>query len=85
MYSFEDLSHTSPNDFLGFCSRTMTTELCELASTETVGQSTLPIWFQLRFGRITASRLHEAAQCRKDGTLVQVIFVEEFMYDCFFY
>lgn len=73
MHTYENLMPNLPNEFLAFCSRKMTDELCELASKNTIGQSTLPSWVKLRFGRITASRLHESAQCRVDGTLVQVI------------
>ncbi|GBP32703.1 hypothetical protein EVAR_16866_1 [Eumeta japonica] len=41
---------------------------------ETREQSESDLWFQLRYGRITASRAHEVSRCKtNDGTLVSLI------------
>ena len=50
----------------------MPLEYCEQVANETSAQSTLQSWYRLRIGRITASKLHEAAHCKTDGTLVKV-------------
>ncbi|GBP29096.1 hypothetical protein EVAR_17630_1 [Eumeta japonica] len=39
-----------------------------------LGNSPSDLWFQLRYGRITASRAHEVSRCKtNDGTLVSLI------------
>jgi hypothetical protein len=38
---------------------------------QTVDQYKSALWSELRYGRITASKLHETAQCTSDGTLVK--------------
>ena len=85
MYAYENLCHSKPKEFIEFCSKAITVELCEQVSTDTVAQSMLAMWFKMRIGRITASRLHEAAQCRKDGTLVQVSKRRRLIVNSFFY
>lgn len=40
----------------------------------TIEQADTPIWHQMRFGRITASRIHQASRCKtKNGSLVDSI------------
>lgn len=40
---------------------------------KTVGQSDSKYWYSVRQGRLTASKLYEAAQCNTDGSLVENI------------
>ncbi len=73
MQMFKDEGKASASDFIKFCKYNMTQEACQKASICTVDQSDNRDWFELRYGRITASRFHEAASCTTyDGTLVQV-------------
>lgn len=50
----------------------MTAECCKLEAS-TRQQSDSPQWHNMRYGRITASILYEAARCKTAGTLVENI------------
>lgn len=40
----------------------------------TINQVNLPLWYELRYDRITASRAHEVSKCKTpDGALVEII------------
>ncbi|XP_055636612.1 uncharacterized protein LOC129775655 [Toxorhynchites rutilus septentrionalis] len=52
-----------PNDFLQFCGKRMREENCSTAQILTVEQADTDLWHELRKGRITASRIHEASRC----------------------
>ncbi|XP_018374671.1 PREDICTED: uncharacterized protein LOC108768651 [Trachymyrmex cornetzi] len=54
-------------DFLTFASSEMTQVLCDEAERLTQKQSDCPLWYELRYGRITASKLYEAAHCTTDS------------------
>ncbi|VEN48622.1 unnamed protein product [Callosobruchus maculatus] len=61
---------SSAEDFFIYCNTVMTDALCQA----TVEQSQNTLWHQLRYGRITASRIYEASRCKKsDGVLVEHI------------
>lgn len=63
------------DEFLNFCSEKMTIADCKAATKATVEQSKSPLWYELKYGRITASKIYEASRCTKeDGTLVETIF-----------
>ncbi|KOB70278.1 Uncharacterized protein OBRU01_15584, partial [Operophtera brumata] len=50
-------------------------ERCQLVESATKAQASSDLWFEMRYGRVTASKAHEAAQCRtQNGTLVEEIF-----------
>ncbi len=67
-----DLPHTD-DEYLKFCSLTMSASECHEATKSTMAQSTESEWFCLRYGRITASILYQAAQCKTvDGSLSEV-------------
>jgi len=62
------------NKFIKFCSDSMTVELCQEIEKLTRGQSLSKLWFNLRYGRITASKAYDAAHCNtEDGSLVNQI------------
>lgn len=67
-------------EFFKYCSSTMDFELCSKAVAETAGQSDSSLWFELRYGRITASKIYEATRCKKsDGVFVnQILGVSKF-------
>lgn len=68
----ENLSFES---FLNFCLTEMTNERCQLVESATKAQASSDLWFEMRYGRVTASKAHEAAQCRtQNGSLVEEIF-----------
>ncbi|KAL1509286.1 hypothetical protein ABEB36_004048 [Hypothenemus hampei] len=62
------------SEFFNFCKENMVADLCSEASLKTVEQNNSSLWFQLRYARITASKIYDAAHCKKsDGTLVNQI------------
>ncbi|KAL4719916.1 hypothetical protein ACJJTC_001883 [Scirpophaga incertulas] len=53
----------------------MTIEKCHKAEEATVCQASSPLWHELRYCRITASIVHQAAHCKTpDGALIEQIF-----------
>lgn len=62
------------NEFIEFCKQNMQTKACEEAALETRKQSECPLWHELRYARITASKAYEAAHCKIfDGSLTDTI------------
>jgi hypothetical protein len=60
--------------FIEFCKQTMHSKSCEEAALAIVEQSDCPLWHELRYARITASKAYEAAHCKVfDGTLTETI------------
>lgn len=52
----------------------MSEAICEEVNRRTIEQSDNLLWYELRYGRLTASKLHESAHCQTpDGTLVNEI------------
>ncbi|XP_028176894.1 uncharacterized protein LOC114364791 [Ostrinia furnacalis] len=52
----------------------ITNSLITKVEEETRGQSNSPLWFELRYGRVTASRAYEISRCKTtDGTLISLI------------
>lgn len=80
MLQFIATGQDSYPEFLQFCSSIMDTQLCSQAAEITQEQSKCGLWFELRYSRITASKIHEAAHCKTtDGTLVdQILGVNKF-------
>ena len=69
---YKDDSTTDCNDFLSFCESKITNKLCKEVERLTRGQHEQPLWHEMRYGRITASKLFEFAHCHApDGALVQ--------------
>nr|CAH7740394.1 unnamed protein product [Callosobruchus chinensis] len=72
--TFSSTEQSSYGYFIEFCSSAMTEQKCSAAATETASHSDSSLWFDLRYGRITASTLYDVAHCKKnDGVLVQQI------------
>ncbi|KAJ8975149.1 hypothetical protein NQ317_012426 [Molorchus minor] len=65
--------HTSVEAFINFLKTTMTDEACKTGERDTREQSKSSLWYEFRFGRITASKIYEAARCKTVGTLVENI------------
>lgn len=62
------------DDFIDFCKTTVTQGEIENASKLSHTQSEDSFWFELRYGRLTASKVYEAAACKTaNGTLVAQI------------
>lgn len=65
----------SIKNFIKFCQNEMTDSRCVLVKNATKDQAESNMWFEMRYGRITALKMHEASQCKtKDGSLVETIF-----------
>lgn len=61
-------------EFLEFCSSEMSDTVCISAEKQTVRQAECALWHELRYARITASKVHEAAHCHTlEGSLVETI------------
>ncbi|XP_053695814.1 uncharacterized protein LOC128743290 isoform X2 [Sabethes cyaneus] len=61
-------------EFLQFCTERMQEENCFNAQILTVEQADTDLWHELRKGRITASRIHEASRCTMlNGSLTNKI------------
>lgn len=74
-YKKEGNNINSADDFIDYCSTKITIEECVKAEEVTVSQASSPLWHELRYGRITASKVHEAAHCKTpDGALIERIF-----------
>ncbi|KAJ8678419.1 hypothetical protein QAD02_014206 [Eretmocerus hayati] len=67
-------NETDVEEFLELCKQIMTPENCKHAFKMTLNQSNSHSWFQLKYGRVTVSIIHDAAKCKTlDGTLVEKI------------
>lgn len=52
----------------------MSEAICEEVNRHTIDQSDNLLWYELRYGHITAPKIHESAHCQiPDGTLVNEI------------
>lgn len=64
----------SPSGFNEFAKTQLLPGICQKAEKATCLQADTPLWHELRYGRITASKLHAAAHCHTlDGSLVEQI------------
>ena len=54
-------------DFIMHCKARMSSEMCGTIAKMTTAQSHCKVWHSMRFGRVTASKLHEAARCKTEG------------------
>jgi putative phage-type endonuclease len=65
---------TEAHEFLTHCSQKMVYGLCDAAQVLTVEQADTELWHELRLGRITASRIHQASRCKTmHGSLYESI------------
>lgn len=68
-----EMQHSAEN-FITFCCDGITEEDIENASELSYDQSETSSWYELRYGRITASKLYDAAACKTaDGVLTKQI------------
>ncbi|KAG8177538.1 hypothetical protein JTE90_023443 [Oedothorax gibbosus] len=64
----------SPSGFNEFAKTQLLPDICQKAEKATCLQADTPLWHELRYGRITASKLHAAAHCHTlDSSLVEQI------------
>ncbi|GBL81423.1 hypothetical protein AVEN_143707-1 [Araneus ventricosus] len=62
------------SDFLKYCSSQMSEAACDEALRKTKSQHKSKLWHEMRYGRITASKAYESAQCQTmHVSLVQCI------------
>ncbi|XP_053698495.1 uncharacterized protein LOC128745442 [Sabethes cyaneus] len=60
-------------NFISFCKSSMTEKACNFNEINTRGQDS-SLWYHLKFGRITASKLYELSRCATpDGSLVHAV------------
>ncbi|KAJ8685820.1 hypothetical protein QAD02_021613 [Eretmocerus hayati] len=76
---------TSALDFFEFARVKMSPELCVEIEERTRNQSDDPLWHEMRFGRLTASIIHEASHCKTaESSLVRKIIGAAKAYDSVF-
>lgn len=69
-----DIAQGSQN-FMDFMSTQMDPAACKMIEKLTTAQSRSALWFTMKYGRVTASKLHEAAHCQTgDGSYVKSVF-----------
>lgn len=61
------------SEFERYCSQAMTEENCVEASIKTVEQADSPLWHELRYSRVTASKAYAAVHCKTGGVLVETV------------
>lgn len=69
-------TNSSSSDFSTFkecLDSKITRHVIDIINNETVEQANSKFWHYIRQGRLTASKIHEAAHCNTDGSLVQQI------------
>ena len=72
--STTDKENVSFKSFKKLCKESINEHTCSAGEEMTRQQKDSPTWHPLRFGRRTASRLHEVAHCRTpEGSLVESI------------
>lgn len=65
-------SNGTADEFIEFMTEQMSDLLCETVEKVTRNQSKCSTWYELRFGRVTASRTYETAKCKtEEGVLVE--------------
>lgn len=69
-----DSNSRNAENVIEFMSNVMTDKSCEEAEISFRQQAKCSEWFELRFGRITASKIYEASKCKTyGGSLTEVI------------
>lgn len=69
-------------NFEGNCASFLNTENCIKVSEKTNGRSESMLWYEMKFGRITAYCLYEAAHCKTfNGSLVEKILSQKDVVD----
>lgn len=63
-----------PDHFIKHCRQFINFSILSSAEILTIDQADTPLWFDMRYGRITASRIYQASRCKtKNGSLVDSI------------
>lgn len=74
MFSFVKNGGVNVEDYLNFSKQIVSASVCKEIAVETKNQSESKLWKELRYGRITASRIYEIAHCKtENGVLVEQI------------
>ncbi|XP_037045889.1 uncharacterized protein LOC119081257 [Bradysia coprophila] len=64
----------NPDQFFEHCRQFVNSSTMASAEILTIDQADTPLWFEMRYGRITASRIYQASRCKtKNGSLVDSI------------
>lgn len=64
LIDFCETEKSTADEFIEFASSQMSYELCQEAEIKTRDQSNNVLWYELRYGRITTSKIYEAAHCK---------------------
>lgn len=73
-FDFIQETNNSSSDFPRFAEKKLSLDICNAVEYFTRDQSSSLLWVELHFGRVTASELYEAANCKTaGGCLVKLI------------
>ncbi|CAH0385762.1 unnamed protein product [Bemisia tabaci] len=62
-------------EFEKYCSLYLTDKMCQEIAKATVGQSKSALWKDVRFGRVTGSKVHETSRCKtSNGATANAIY-----------
>ncbi|KAJ8665948.1 hypothetical protein QAD02_007610 [Eretmocerus hayati] len=71
--------------FLTYLDSKLSRESCQEAEFETRKRSDCPLWYELRYGRLTGSKLHESLRCKtSEGSLLDLILEATKISDTFY-
>lgn len=74
LHLFQKSGQNSYENFLLYAKERMTDELCQKIAYDTKNQSSNSAWFELRYGRITASKIYDAVHTKAtDGSFVNTV------------
>lgn len=79
---FQSAKKKSPDEFISYAASKMSMDLCAKVFEKTKEQSHCSLWHELRFSRITASKIYETSRCKTaGGSLVENIIGSSKIYD----
>lgn len=74
MHSFKETTvDKTPANFFEFCKKHLTGKVTRNVFNRTSQQSLSSLWYEVRYGRITASIFYEVSRCKTEGQLVEQI------------
>nr|CAI5849255.1 unnamed protein product [Callosobruchus analis] len=73
-FSSQSMEGVNADTFVTYCKKIMENSDLEAVFDATIEQADSPLWHELRYGRVTASKIFDAAHCQtEDGSLVENI------------
>lgn len=71
---YQSSNQKTAQNFLKYAEQNLLSDVCKEIEYKTKEQSQSPVWYEMRYARITASKIHEVCHCQTpDGSLIQQI------------